>query len=127
MNKLIPPFAIVAVAFASAPAVAIPDNRPINAAQVTDELFAEGCWVRANDTDPYEYDPVCESHAVITRDREGNIRSVVYEDNSALLAGQAAPGQALRYTAQFDLFGLSCSGSEVITPSGEYRSHLHCR
>lgn len=127
MNKFILFSSIAAISFASAPVAAMPAEKPINAAIITDELFAEGCWVRASDADPYVYDPGCDSHAVLTRNADGSLRTVIYMDNSSLLADQIAPEHALRYTDQFPLFGLSCYGSEVITPSGEYMSHLRCR
>ena len=108
-------------------AMAKPD-KPLNAADVQTKKDREGigCLVRAfegNDIDEYEYDPTCSSHFSVKRDRHGDVVSSHYHDEGELQPDQEAPSKALIIPLEFG----NCSGSEVITPSGNYSSNLRCR
>jgi len=126
MKRSISTLAIAAFALAGAPALATPDDKPVNAAEVRDDAFGVGCYVRASDTDPYVYDSTCESHTVIKRNKDGTLRTIIYRDNSVLLAGQTAPDHAAQFSLSQTVYGLPCTGIEVVTPSGEYMSNLRC-
>lgn len=118
MKKII--FALGSIALmSSVPTFAKPDH----AAQPNS---GNGCWVRASDTTPYRYDPTCEVHSVLKRNKDGTVQFFHYQDKSALLPGQIAPDRAVRYDLEMNLFGLPCTGNEVITPSGQYSSNLKC-
>ena len=74
----------------------------------------------------YELDSSCNWHIVRRRDRSGARVLLNYQDHGQLQPGQVAPASAVHTSASFPAFGLTCHGTETVTPSGEYRSSLEC-
>lgn len=100
----------------------IASAKPTNAA-TTDR--GTGCLV-SSDFVNYELDATCNWHIVRRRDRNGTRVLLNYQDHGQLQPGQAAPASAVNTSASFPAFGLTCHGTETVTPSGEYRSSLEC-
>src|SRR5262245_50198219 len=103
-------------------AAGVASAKPINAA-TTDS--GTNCLVSADFVN-YETDLNCEWHIVRRRDRNGARVLLNYHDHGQLQPGQTAPDHALNNSASFPAFGLTCHGTETVTPSGEYRSSLEC-
>lgn len=123
MKKLVFALSTLALVAPLTAANAAPD-KPIHAAQPSS---GEGCIVRASETDGYQFDATCQAHQVVKRDKSGALRSFFYQDKGTLQPGQTAPGSAVRISLDGQsVGGLPCTGSEVITPSGEYSSNLKC-
>ena len=95
---------------------------PANAA-TTDS--GSGCLVSADFVN-YELDSNCDWHIVRRRDRNGVRVLLNYRDHGQLQPGQTAPANAATNSMAFPAFGLTCHGTETVTPSGEYRSSLEC-
>ncbi len=95
---------------------------PANAAR-TDS--GEGCLVSADFVN-YELDSTCDWHIVRRRDRSGARVLLNYQDHGQLQPGQTAPAHAVNTSFSLPLFGLTCHGTETVTPSGEYRSSAEC-
>lgn len=95
---------------------------PANAA-TTDS--GTGCLVSADFVN-YELDSNCDWHIVRRRDRSGTRVLLNYRDHGQLQPGQTAPASAGNNSMSFPAFGLTCHGTETVTPSGEYRSSLEC-
>lgn len=110
--------AAIAVAAISGPATAA-SNKPVHAAETGSGSL---CIVRAGPTDPYMVDPSCSYHTVVKNNKDGSPRSFKYQDKGRLQPGQTAPDQAVR----IDISNANCTGSEMITPSGNYSSNLDC-
>jgi hypothetical protein len=108
-----------ALIVATTPVLAAPANT--NAAQTES---GSGCIV--SDGATYVFDPACSYHQVYKLDANGDVLSFSYQDKGDLQDGQTAPSSASRvvYTATY--FGLSCTVSEVVTPSGQYSSNARC-
>jgi len=110
-------------------AMAAPD-KPMNAAATDSGL---SCWVHAAEGAGYLTDPDCSWHNVTKSDKEGNVISFRYQDKGTLREGQAAPDSTVRIPisasgAAFGYPGLAaCTGTEVVTPSGNYSSNLTCK
>lgn len=109
-----------AVLFATDIASAKPP--PANAA--TTDSGTE-CLVSADFVN-YQTDSNCEWQIVRRRDRSGARVLLNYHDHGQLQPGQTAPANAANSNASFPAFGLTCHGTETVTPSGEYRSSLEC-
>src|SRR5688572_25695483 len=89
---------------------------PANAA-TTDS--GTDCLVSADFVN-YQTDANCEWHIVRRRDRSGVRVLLNYQDHGHLQPGQTAPAHAANSSASFPAFGLTCHGTETVTPSGEY-------
>lgn len=103
---------------------AAPDNKPVNAATTDSGTL---CIVHEADGAPYAVDPDCSWHTVVKRDRDGNLQSYRYQDKGSLQAGQVAPDRAVRIPLTDTLGSLTCTGTEVVTPSGNYSSDIKCK
>ena len=98
-------------------------NKPVNAADVD---RGAGCLVRGSETQAYVYNAACEFSSVTKADKDGNRRFYRYQDKGTLQSGQTAPNKAITLDITMTIAGQSCTGKEVITPSGNYSSHLTC-
>jgi hypothetical protein len=107
----------------AAPLGAAP-NKPMNAATADK---GTGCLVRGGESQAYAFDAACAFHVVTKADKDGNRVFLSYQDKGTLQSGQAAPDKALRLDITNTIAGQSCSGTEVITPSGNYSSNLTCK
>ncbi|PLK26428.1 hypothetical protein [Novosphingobium sp. TH158] len=104
-------------------AYAAPD-KPLNAAT---PLNGTECIVRAGEDSPYRFDAACEWHRVVKRDKNGALVFFHYQDKGTLQPGQTAPDRAVKIELVDQTWGgLPCTGSEVITPDGNYASNLKC-
>lgn len=118
---------VLAVAFIPTTASA----KPTNAATVVQNEDAPGvnCLV-SDDFINYAVDPTCQWQIVRRNDRGGTRVMFQYRDHGQLQPGQTAPATALRNSFSFPgtgaNTGLMCRGTETVTPSGEYRSDMHC-
>lgn len=99
-------------------------NKPVNAADVD---HGTGCLVRGSATQAYVYDAGCEFNSVTKAGKEGTRVFYRYQDKGSLQSGQTAPEKALSLDISMTIAGQSCSGKEVITPSGNYSSNLTCK
>lgn len=117
--------ALVVTAGLGLTASAAPGDKPLNAA-VTES--GVGCIVRASQSTPYRTDPTCEWHTVTKSSKEGAPVSFRYQDKGTLQPNQVAPTQAVRIPITLNIFGFAtpCTGTETITPSGNYSSNLTC-
>jgi len=105
-------------------ASAAPD-KPINAA-TTDS--GTSCWVHEADGAAYAVDAECSWHSVAKLDKDGNPVSFTYQDKGNLQEGQTAPDAAVKIAIEgMVVNGLPCTGTEVVTPSGQYSSDLKCK
>lgn len=85
------------------------------------------CIVRASEDDGYQNDAACEWHTVTKRDKSGALSFYMYQDKGTLQPGQTAPDRAVKIDLEgFVVGGLPCTGSEVVTPGGNYASNLKC-
>lgn len=103
-------------------AFAKPD-KPINAAMPDS---GEGCLVSAvggGDLASYAYDASCSFHIVRKNDKDGNPKSIQYQDKGQLQEGQTPPETAVHTSWDEG----DCSFSETITPNGGYSSNAHCK
>jgi hypothetical protein len=99
------------------------NDKPINAAMPDS---GEGCLVSnvgGGDLADYMADPTCKFHIVRKNDKDGNPRSIEYQDKGQLQEGQTPPDKAV-HTSWEDG---DCSFSETITPNGGYSSNAHCK
>lgn len=117
--------AIIVTAGFGLTASAAPGGKPLNAAVTDSGTF---CIVRASEATPYAADAACEWHTVVKRDKDGALVSFRYQDKGTLQPGQTAPSQAVRIaiTQSYPGFAAPCTGTETITPSGNYSSNLTC-
>ncbi|WP_158764361.1 hypothetical protein [Terricaulis silvestris] len=93
-----------------------------NAANVTQDPFG-GCLV-ADANGVYAFDAACEAQVVQRSDRNGNLVLWNYQDHGQLQPGQPVPTSARTAPVSSNIGGgLTCSGTETTTPSGEYRSN----
>ncbi len=105
-------------------AMAAPD-KPLNAATTDSGTL---CVVHEADGAPYLVDTECSWHTVTKLDKDGNPLSFTYQDKGNLQEGQAAPGAAVKIAIEgMSVAGLPCTGTEVVTPSGQYSSDLKCK
>lgn len=116
-------FFLTGLLLVAAPLNAAPD-KPENAA---DPDKGTSCWVRGSESQAYVTDPTCDFHLVAKADKDGNRTFLRYQDKGNLQSGQAAPDKALKIDISATIGGQSCSGTEVISPSGNYSSDLTCR
>jgi hypothetical protein len=124
MLKLVTTVCAAVIGTLGMAASAAPD-KPLNAA-TTDSGTV--CIVRASETDGYQFDADCQWHSVEKRDADGNLVSYRYQDKGALQPGQTAPSKAVRIPITLNVFGFAtpCTGTETISPSGNYSSNLTC-
>ena len=117
--------AIVATVGFGLTASAAPGDKPLNAAATDSGTF---CIVRTSEADGYRNDPTCEWHTVTKSSKDGAPVSFRYQDKGTLQPGQTAPTQAVRIPITLSVFGFAtpCTGTETITPSGNYSSNLTC-
>ena len=92
---------------------------------VTDK--GAGCYIRIGPGDSdYAFDPTCAAHDVIKFDDEGNFEFYAYQDSGQLPEGSWRPTRAFRSTFEtcFNFsFGVVCgTATEIVTPSGQYKS-----
>ena len=99
-------------------------NKPINAADVD---HGTGCLVRGSASQAYVYDAMCDFNSVTKAGKDGARVFYRYQDKGKLQSGQAAPDKAITLDISMTIAGQSCSGKEVITPSGNYSSNLTCK
>ena len=105
-------------------ASAAPD-KPLNAATTDSGTL---CIVHEADGAPYVADTECTWHSVVKLDKDGNPVSFTYQDKGNLQDGQTAPGAAVKIAVEgMTVNGLPCTGTEVVTPSGQYSSDLKCK
>lgn len=110
------------IAVAATPLGAAP--KPINAADPTD---GTGCLVHGGTAQAYVLDAACKYHLLTKADKDGNRVFLHYQDKGNLQPGQTAPDKAVTIEITNTIAGQSCSGTEVITPSGNYSSDLSCK
>ena len=89
-----------------------------------------GCFVRVGvGDDDYIFDATCTAHDALKFDDEGNFEFYVYQDHGQLPEGSWRPAQTFRSTFEqcFNTsFGVMCgTATEIVTPSGEYRSSFN--
>lgn len=105
-------------------AMAAPD-KPINAATTDSGTL---CVVHEAEGAPYAADAACSWHSVVKLDKDGNPQSYTYQDKGSLQDGQTAPGAAVKIPIEgWSVMGMPCTGTEVVTPSGQYSSDLKCK
>jgi hypothetical protein len=105
-------------------AIAAPD-KPIHAATTDSGTL---CIVHEADGAPYMVDTECSWHTVTKLDKDGNPQSFTYQDKGTLQEGQTAPDAAVKISIEgMTVSGLPCTGTEVVTPSGQYSSGLKCK
>lgn len=109
----------LAMAATSMPAHAAPENKAPNAAYPTK---GTGCLVRGGQDQPYTTDPDCNFHWVRKYDKDGNLVSYKYQDKGTVQPGQSTPDRPVRT----DLSAGNCTGTEIVTPSGQYTSNYMC-
>lgn len=117
--------AIIMTAGLGLSASAAPGDKPLNAAVAENGTV---CIVRAAANTPYAFDTACEWHTVTKSSKDGAPVSFRYQDKGTLQPGQTAPAQAVRIPITLSVFGFAtpCTGTETITPSGNYSSNLTC-
>jgi hypothetical protein len=81
----------------------------------------QGCLV-ADANGAYTFDTACNYHVVTRTDRNGNLVLVSYQDQGTLPDGAPRPSSAVRRDVTSSVGGQTCTGQEVTTPSGQYRS-----
>ncbi|HET9811728.1 MAG TPA: hypothetical protein VFP53_08550 [Sphingomicrobium sp.] len=97
-------------------------DKPINASTAG---HATGCTIHdANGVE--SFDPSCQTFSTVKLDQDGNVQHYIYHDDARLQAGQTAPESAVTTPVSYVIFGLSCTGTERITPSGYYSSNQVC-
>jgi hypothetical protein len=108
--------AALLIAFAgAAPALAKPPTAATTGS-------GTGCLV-ADANGVYSVDPECEYHFVERANANGETVLFSYNDHGQLPEGAPRPRSARRNDVTFTLAdGTTCEGTEVTTPSGEYRS-----
>lgn len=122
MKKFVFALASLALVAPLSIASAAPD-KPDHAAQPTS---GSGCYTRASESDPYQYNADCTYHRVLKYNKDGSLAMFSYQDKGQLLPGQTAPGSATKTALDGVIGGLPCTGIEVVTPSGSYASNLKC-
>lgn len=115
--------AVIAIATASLSTGAFAKNdKPINAAMPES---GDGCLVSevgGGNLADYLPDPSCKFHIVRKRDKDGNLKSIQYQDKGNLQDGQTAPDKAVNTSWEEG----NCKFTETITPKGGYSSNAHC-
>lgn len=114
---------------AADPATAKPYRpQPSHAANVA---FGTVCAV-ADAHGEYHQDNDCQVHAVTNYAPGGaspeTLQSFIYSDHGTLPPEAPRPQQTRRAPISVEFFfgwGLLCTGTEITTPSGEYRSDCH--
>jgi hypothetical protein len=81
----------------------------------------QGCLV-ADANGAYTFDAACNYHVVTRNDRNGALVLVSYQDQGTLPEGAPRPTSAVRREVTSTVGGQTCTGHEVTTPSGQYRS-----
>lgn len=106
---------LVALAAAPAPALAKPPN-------AANPDSGNGCLV-ADANGAYTFDADCEYHIVTKRNKDGSRALVSYHDRGTLPDGAPTPAKARHNDVSYTFAdGTTCTGTEITTPSGEYRS-----
>ena len=91
-----------------------------------------GCYVGDANGD-YLFDATCSAHSVIKYDADGKVVFYEYQDAGQLQPGAVRPSRAIRRSFELCLdFGgitgeLCGTATEVITPSGQYKSSFDIR
>lgn len=122
MKKVVFALASLALVAPLSIANAAPD-KPLHAARPTS---GSGCFTRASESAPYQFNAACEYHQVVKRNKDGSLAMFIYQDKGDLLPGQTAPDSASKVALEATIGGLPCTGIEVVTPSGSYASNLKC-
>ncbi|HXI87451.1 MAG TPA: hypothetical protein VNH64_08330 [Parvularculaceae bacterium] len=115
--------ALAAVAGLAAAGAEAKNSNPINAA-MTDS--GDGCLVSnigGGNLADYKADASCKYHVVKKKDKDGNVKSIEYQDKGQLQDGQTAPDKAVNTSWTEG----NCDFSETITPNGGYSSNAHCK
>ena len=104
----------------------------VNSASATPAVTGKdtGCYVRVGTgDDDYVLDATCTAHEVIKFDDEGNFEFYVYQDHGQLPEGSWRPSHTFRSSFEqcFNTgFGVMCGTvTEMVTPSGEYKSSFN--
>lgn len=122
MKKFSALLAAVAIAATASPAAHAKLNKPINASMVGRSM---GCIV-ADARGIESFDPECQTFSSVKLNAAGGIQHYIYHDEARLRQGQVIPNQAVTYPVNYVVFGLACSGTVRITPSGIYSSNQVC-
>ena len=93
-------------------------QKPMNAATTGS---GTGCLVRDADGN-YHVDEDCTWHAVVKRDKDGNIVSYKYQDKGNLPEDAPHPDKAMKWD---DTPGCPGETKETTAPSGSYTSDCH--
>lgn len=102
-----------------------PNNSPNEGATV--DQVSE-CAVTNDPSDYSSYVVVpCSGAWVNHNDNDGNWAYSLYHDSARLPAGMEAPDEVVTTYITFPLGGLDCTGREIITPGGTYRSEYRCK
>lgn len=116
-------FAIPAMAMLAMPAYALPENKPVNAAeQIRNDL----CIVRGAEDQPYQLDEECSAKITNKRDKDGVLQFQIYRDKGTLQPGQEID-KAFNYREDIMIGDYECTIVETATPGGQYSSYRHCR
>lgn len=111
------------IMLASAPAGAVPENKPVNAAE---QIRLDSCLVRGAEDQPYQVDTECEAKITNKRDQDGILQFQIYRDKGTLQPGQEID---TAFTSREDstIGAFACTTVETATPGGQYQSYRHCR
>nr|WP_137677688.1 hypothetical protein [Parerythrobacter lutipelagi] len=112
-----------AAALAAMPAGAVPENKPVNAAE---QIRNTGCIVRGGEDQPYQFDAECEAKITNKRDKDGVLQFQVYRDKGTLQPGQEID-TAFNFREDSTIGPFECTTVETATPGGQYSSFRHCR
>lgn len=122
MKKFATILAAATIALAGASAAQAKLDKPLNASTAG---HGNGCFV-ADANGMESFDPSCQTFATVKLDQDGNVQHYIYHDDARLQDGQAAPDSAITYPVNYVVFGLSCTGTARLTPSGNYSSNQVC-
>ncbi len=120
-------FTVAAVmALGSIPAMAAPGSDK-NADNAADTSSGTLCIVRGSEGDPYIADPDCSWHVVEKQNKDGSLAFYRYQDKGTLQPGNVVPTEGVQIELSQVRFGMTCFGTEVVSPSGQYSSDLVCK
>ncbi|WP_284126623.1 hypothetical protein [Parerythrobacter aestuarii] len=121
MKKLM--IAAPVMAMLAIPAHALPENKPVNAAE---QIRRDVCVVRGAEDQPYQFDNECDAKITNKRDKDGVLQFQIYRDKGTLQPGQEID-TAFNYREDVMIGPYECTIVETATPSGQYSSYRHCR
>ena len=121
MKKLM--IAASVMALLAIPAHAVPENKPVNAAE---KITRDLCAVRGAEDQPYQIDNECDAKYTNKRDKDGVLQFQIYRDKGTLQPGQEID-TAFNYREEVMIGDYECTIVETATPGGQYSSYRHCR